>query len=185
MLSSPPCRLYGLSSLRYDKLHFPRSVYAGLTADLQRCSDMQQAAALINRLGERGELTELAQASAAAGLTPQARRPPPSALMGELEGRDEEQQQNHQQQPQNQQQRRRASSAAAAAAAAGAGAAGAAAPRAAASHSAERGSTGPASLQIKQTRQEVQMYRLVKEGGHIHITCIGRMNVPGKVSRRR
>ncbi|PRW58808.1 pilus assembly [Chlorella sorokiniana] len=87
-------RLFGLhATKRHDQLHFERSTYEALQPDLRQCSDMQSAASLITRLAERGELSDLARASAAAGLAPQVPSRPPSALLGELEQGQQQQRQ--------------------------------------------------------------------------------------------
>lgn len=79
-------RLFGLSAThRHDQMHCPRSLYDALAPSLQRCSSMEEAASLITRVAERGELAALAQASRAAGVAPQVRSRPPSALLAELQ----------------------------------------------------------------------------------------------------
>lgn len=79
-------RLFGLSAThRHDQMHCPRSLYDALAPSLQRCSSMEEAASLIARVAERGELAALAQASRAAGVAPQVRSRPPSALLAELQ----------------------------------------------------------------------------------------------------
>lgn len=89
-------------------MHFQQQLYARLLPDVQRCRTMEEAASLITRLAERDELADLARASQAARMAPQAVSRPHSALMGELEERAAVQQEPQgRQQPQQQGQPRR------------------------------------------------------------------------------